>query len=162
LREKEGSTCRAQPAVTTGAERTSIVTWLPPSFVYCASACCSTLARSTTVPSFVAPLTTALPTVSAGFALSWDTATTSAGAPCGWQWFPAPYGLRRRVNGGIAVTIPRRGAQACVPATAPASRGFAAGTERWYRRRLPPPPPKIRWTRLEAPPSCAWWPYGER
>ena len=72
-----------QPAATTGAARTSIATWLPPLFVYCARACCSTLARSTTVPSFVAPLTTALPTVRAGSAVSCVTATTREDELCG-------------------------------------------------------------------------------
>src|SRR5436190_18490503 len=93
-----------QITATAGVARTSIVTWLPPSFVNCASACRSMLARSTTAPSFVAPLRTALPTVRDGSAVICMTATTSDGELVGWMSISDPYRFPITMNGRIAAT----------------------------------------------------------
>ena len=58
------------------------------------------------MPSFVAPLTTGVPTVSAGSATSCVTATTTEGAFCGWMSISEPYAFPSTTKGRIATTDP--------------------------------------------------------
>src|SRR5579884_3198977 len=83
-------------------------TWFPASFVYRASAWRSTAARSATRPSFVAPLTTGVPTVGAGSATSCVTATTSDGAVVLAFDDERPDRDHRPVHGRVDVAADRR------------------------------------------------------
>src|SRR5207237_4249083 len=69
---------------------TSSETWLPASRVYRASASCSTLERSRTVPIFDVPAATEEPTVSDGSARTWVSDTIEDGTLVGWMSIRTP------------------------------------------------------------------------
>ena len=88
---------------------TSIATLLPRARACFASACRSTAATSTTVPSFEEDASTGLPTARDGSGSRWLSETISDGAALGRTSIREPYALPSITKSEIETTVPSTG-----------------------------------------------------